>query len=73
MARLFTFILETTTIKFMKYLLILVDIIKKHGLNYGKCKNIKKSGNKMVKILSKLKGQILPDFKSKNLFSFKKV
>ena len=46
---------KTTLIKYIKYLLILRDEVKKDKINGNKYKNIKKSRNKIVKILANLK------------------
>ena len=42
-------------IKFTKYLPVLVDIIKKDEIDSNKNRNIRKSRNKLIKILIKLK------------------
>ena len=56
-----------------EYLLVLVNIVEKDEVTSSKYKNIKKSGNKMVKILIRLKSLILFKFRSRNLFRFKKI
>ena len=54
-------------------MLKLIDIVEKDKVSSsGKYKSIKKSRNKIVKILAKIKSQNLPTFESKNLFRFKK-
>ena len=57
--------LKITFIKFIKYLLVSVDVIIEDRLDDSKYKSIKISRNKIVKILIKSR--------SRNLFRFKKV
>ena len=47
--------LRVTIIKLIEYLLMLVDIIDKNKVANSKYKSIRKSGNKIVEILAKLK------------------
>ena len=49
-----------------------VDALEKDGVNSSKYKSIRRSENKMVKILAKLKNKNFLKFRSKNLFRFKK-
>ena len=58
-------------IKFTKYLPVLVDIIKKDEIDSNKNRNIRKSRNKLIKILIKLKSWNLLRFKSRNFYKFK--
>ena len=48
-------------------------MVEKTRIGSSKYKSIKKSGNKISKILAKLKIWNLPKSKSKNFFKFKKV
>ena len=57
--------------KFIEYLLVLVNIIKKDRINGVKNRSIKKSRNKLVKISAKLKSRNLPKSKSENLSKYK--
>ena len=54
-------------------MLISVNIIKKDEISNNKYKGIKKSGNKMIEILVKLKNRNLFKFRFINLFKFKQV
>ena len=45
----------------------LVDIVEKNEIYGNKHRSIRKSRNKMVKILAKLKSRNLPKFKFRNL------
>ena len=47
-------------------MLVLVNIVKKERVNSNKYKSMKKSRNKVVKILAKSKSWNLPKFRSKN-------
>ena len=53
-------------------MLILVDLIEKYKNSSNKYKNIKKSRNKIIKILAKQKSWNLPKFKLKICLSLKK-
>ena len=64
---------KTTLIKSVKYLLSSINIVKKNDGDKNECKYVTKNRNKIVKILTKLKYQDLPIFRSKNLSKFKKV
>lgn len=50
-----TSIFKTTIIKFAKYLLALVNIVKEDGVDKSKYKNIEKRKNEIGKISIKLK------------------
>ena len=52
---------------------MLIEKVEKNRVGGNECKSIKKSGNKIVKILAKLKSWNLPKFKSRNLFKSKKI
>ena len=54
-------------------MLTFIDIGKKDIVNDNKCKSIRKSRNKIVEILAKLKNQNLLKFRFKNLFRCKKI
>ena len=54
-------------------MLTFLDIGKKDIVNDNKYKSIRKSRNKMVEILAKLKNQNLLKFRFKNLFRSKKI
>ena len=43
-------------------------MVKEDEINRNRCKSIRKSENKMIKILTKLKSQNLSKFIFKNLF-----
>ena len=44
-----------TLIKFVKYLLALINVVKKDEVSGSKYKSIRKSGNKIVEISAKIK------------------
>ena len=54
-------------------MLIWVAVVEKGWANSSKCRNVKKIGNKIVKILTKLKRQNLFKFQIKNLSRFMKI
>ena len=54
-------------------MLILVDIFEEDRVDSSKNKNVKKSGNRLIKILAKLKNRKLLMFRSKNLFKSKNL
>ena len=56
-----------------KYLLASVNIIEENKISISEYKSVKKSGNKMVEILAKLKSWTLPKFRLKNLSKSKQV
>ena len=66
-AKLLTFILKIIPIKYVKYLLALVNIFKKNRISSYKYKNIKNIENKIVKILNKSKYRNWLKFKFENL------
>ena len=47
--------LKTTLRKFVKYLLVFVDIIEKDEISSNKYRSIRKNGNKTIKISAKSK------------------
>ena len=53
-------------------MLVSVDTVEKDKVDNNTCKNIRKSRNKTIKLLAKLKSQNLPKFKSENLFKLNK-
>ena len=69
----FNIILRVTLIISIKYLSILLDIVKKDKVGGNKYKRVRKSRNKIVKILAKPKSWNLPKLKFENLFKHKKV
>ena len=54
-------------------MLALINTIKKDGVISNKYKSIRKTGNKIVKILTKSKSQNLSKFRFKILFRLKKI
>ena len=52
--------------KFTNYLLISINVVEKKKIGSSKCRNIKKSENKIFKVLAKLKSWNLPKSKSRN-------
>ena len=54
-------------------MLALIDMVNKNGVSINENKSLKKSGNKMVKILPKLKSQNLFNSKHRNLSRARKV
>lgn len=51
---------------------MLVNAVEKFRFSNIKYKNIKKSGNKIIRILAKLKSQKLIKFRSRNLIKVQK-
>ena len=47
------FLLKNILIEFLKYLLVLVNIVEKNKISSSKYRNIKKSRNKIIEILAK--------------------
>ena len=72
-AKLLTFILQTTLTKYTWYLLPSLNIVKEDEFGSDKYKSIRKSRNEIVKMLAKLKSWNLAKSRSKNLLRFKKV
>ena len=62
---------KTILTKFTKYLLTLINTFEDDGFDNNKHKSIKKSRNKMIKILTKLKSRNLFKFKFENLYRSK--
>ena len=71
--KLYTFILRIILIKFILYLAISINIVEENRFSSREYKNRRKSENKKIKILTKLKSRNLPKFKFKNLFRSKNI
>lgn len=52
-------------------MLAFINMVKKYNISCNKCKNVKKSGNKIIRILVKSKSWNFVELKSKNLFKSK--
>lgn len=52
-------------------MLVFINMVKKYNISCNKCKNVKKSGNKIIRILVKSKSWNFVKLKSKNLFKSK--
>ena len=66
------FIFITTLIKFIIYLVVLIYIVEENKVGVDKYKSIRKSGNKIVKILAKLKSRNLPKCSFQSTYITKK-
>ena len=47
--------LKIKSTKFVKYLLVLIDVVEKNGVSGSKYKSLRKIENKILKFLAKLK------------------
>lgn len=72
-AKLLIFILKITFKKFAKYLLVLINTFEEDEIGDVEQKNMRKSENKIVKLLAKSKSWNLYKFRFRSLFKSKKT